>query len=174
MREYTTEENVSEITDAILESYRLVGRTNNTDGSLLPSKSVIGDICEGFLQLVFPGVYGEEPIYSPHLRNVTAHRLKAIPIIPSNKLSINAEGQTSVLLLRVGESQQGVVGLQKTAVTGELEPGLSVRYMGTDDNSIASHLVTRYFSASVLTEDAIARLDSVSVNFYHEYVYPTV
>ena len=98
---------------------------------------------------------------------------RGIPIIPSNKLSINAEGQTSVLLLRVGESQQGVVGLQKTAVTGELEPGLSVRYMGTDDNSIASHLVTRYFSAAVLTEDAIARLDNVSVNFYHEYVYPT-
>jgi len=98
---------------------------------------------------------------------------RGIPIVPTNKLSINAEGQTSVLLLRVGESQQGVVGLQKTVVTGELEPGLSVRYMGTDDNSIASHLVTRYFSAAVLTEDAIARLDNVSVNFYHEYVYPT-
>jgi serine O-acetyltransferase len=78
MREYTTEENVSEITDAIFESYRVVGRINNTDGSLLPSKGVIGDICEGFLQLLFPGVYGEEPIYSPHLRNVTAHRLRGI------------------------------------------------------------------------------------------------
>jgi len=33
-------------------------------------------------------------------------------------------------------------------------------------------LVTRYFSAAVLTEDAIARLDNVSIKFYHEYVYP--
>lgn len=98
---------------------------------------------------------------------------RGIPIVPTNKLSITADGQTSVLLLRVGESQQGVVGLQKAGVTGELEPGLSVRYMGTNENSIASHLVTRYFSAAVLTEDAIARLDNVSVNFYHEYVYPT-
>jgi len=98
---------------------------------------------------------------------------RGIPIVPTNKLSINADGQTSILLLRVGESQQGVVGLQKAGVTGELEPGLSVRYMGTNENSIASHLVTRYFSAAVLTEDAIARLDNVSVNFYHEYVYPT-
>jgi Phage capsid-like protein len=98
---------------------------------------------------------------------------RGIPIVPTDKLSINAEGQTSILLLRVGESQQGVVGLQKAGVTGEVEPGLSVRYMGTNENSIASHLVTRYFAAAVLTDDAIARLDNVSVNFYHEYVYPT-
>ena len=73
---------------------------------------------------------------------------------------------------RVGEAQQGVVGLQKAGVTGELETGLSVRYMGTNEHGIASHLVTRYFSAAVLTEDAIARLDNVSTKFYHEYVYP--
>jgi len=95
---------------------------------------------------------------------------RGIPIVPTDKLSINAEGQTSILLLRVGESQQGVLGLQKAGVTGEVEPGLSVRYMGTNENSIAAHLVTRYFSVAVLTDDAIARLDNVSVNFYHEYV----
>ena len=88
-------------------------------------------------------------------------------------MQIGEDGKTSILLLRVGEPQQGVVGLQKAGVTGEIEPGLSVRYMGTNENSIASHLVTRYFSVVVLTEDAIARLDDVSVNFYHEYVYPT-
>ena len=98
---------------------------------------------------------------------------RGIPIVPSNKLEINEAGKTSILLLRVGEAQQGVVGLQKAGVTGEVEPGLSVRYMGTNENSIAAHLVTRYFSAAVLTEDAIARLDNVSVGFYHEYVYPT-
>jgi len=97
---------------------------------------------------------------------------RGIPLVPSNKLEITAAGKTSILLLRVGEGQQGVVGLQKAGVTGEVEPGLSVRYMGTNENSIASHLVTRYFSVAVLTDDAIARLDNVSVNFYHNYVYP--
>lgn len=97
---------------------------------------------------------------------------RGVPLIPSNKLEISAEGKTSILLLRVGEEQQGVVGLQKAGVTGEVEPGLSVRYMGTNEHSIASHLVTRYFSAAVLTEDAIARLDDVSVKNYHHYVYP--
>src|SRR6202453_4236815 len=97
---------------------------------------------------------------------------RGIPLIPSNKLEIDKAGKTSVLLLRVGESQQGVVGLQQVGVSGEVEPGLSVRYMGTNENSIASHLVTRYFSAAVLTSDAIARLDNVSVRHYHESVYP--
>lgn len=93
---------------------------------------------------------------------------RGVPLIPSNKLDITQD-RTSILLLRVGEAEQGVVGLQKTGVTGEVEPGLSVRYMGTNEHSIASHLVTRYFSASVLTTDAIARLDDVQVSRYHDY-----
>ena len=99
---------------------------------------------------------------------------RGVPFVPTDKLAITSEGdQTSILLLRVGEAHQGVIAFQKAGVTGEVEPGLSVRYMGTNDNAIASHLVTRYFSTAVLTDDAIARLDNVSVNLYHEYVYPT-
>jgi hypothetical protein len=94
---------------------------------------------------------------------------RGVPLIPSNKLDVSSKSTTSILLMRVGEAEQGVVGLQKTGVTGEVEPGLSVRYMGTNENSIASHLVTRYFSASVLTTDAIARLDNVVVNNYYDY-----
>jgi hypothetical protein len=99
---------------------------------------------------------------------------RGVPLVPTNKLELGGKSSaasTSILLLRVGEGEQGVVGLQKTGVTGEVEPGLSVRYMGTDQNSIASHLVTRYFSAAVLTVDAIARLDNVLVGHYHEYNY---
>ena len=96
---------------------------------------------------------------------------RGVPLIPTNKLEVKNDS-SSILLLRVGESEQGVVGLQKSGVTGELEAGLSVRYMGTNERSIASHLVTRYFSAAVLTQDAIARLDNVATGNYHEYVYP--
>ena len=97
---------------------------------------------------------------------------RGVPVIPSNKLEIDKAGKTTILLLRVGEPQQGVVGLQKGGVAGEVEPGLSVRYMGTNEHGIAAHLVTRYFSIAVLTEDAIARLDNVSIKFYHDYVFP--
>ncbi|UMY20136.1 hypothetical protein MMB17_14575 [Methylobacterium organophilum] len=99
---------------------------------------------------------------------------RGVPLVPSDKLPIDIDPvtgaqTTSILLLRVGEGEQGVVGLQKTGVTGEIEPGLSVRYAGTNDHSIASHLVTRYFSAAVLVEDAIARLDNVLLGNYHDY-----
>lgn len=93
---------------------------------------------------------------------------RGVPLIPSNKLPLEEE-KTTIVLLRVGEAEQGVVGLQKTGVTGEVEPGLSVRYMGTNEHSVASHLVTRYFSAAVLTHDAIARLDNVFVGNYYDY-----
>jgi len=100
---------------------------------------------------------------------------RGVPLVPTEKLEVKGSGKSaasSILLVRVGETEQGVVGLQKAGVTGEVEPGLSVRYMGTSEKSIASHLVTRYFSAAVLTQDAIARLDNVQVGHYHEYVYP--
>ena len=95
---------------------------------------------------------------------------RGVPLIPSNKLPIGKDGTSRILLLRVGEDKRGVVGLQKVGVAGEVEPGLSVRYSGTSDNSIASHLVTRYFSLAVLAEDALASLDGVVLSHYHEYV----
>lgn len=98
---------------------------------------------------------------------------RGLPLIPSDKLAVDENDRTTILLLRVGEQQRGVVGLQKAGVTGEIEPGLSVRYMGTDAKSIASHLVTRYFNIAALDEDAVARLDGVVISNYHEYVYPT-
>ncbi len=99
---------------------------------------------------------------------------RGVPLVPSDKVPIrgglNGEpATTSILLLRVGQDEQGVVGLQKVGVTGEVEPGLSVRYMGTNEHSISSHLVTRYFSAAVLIDDAIARLDNVLIERYHDY-----
>ncbi|MFG1403774.1 family 2B encapsulin nanocompartment shell protein [Xanthobacter sediminis] len=99
---------------------------------------------------------------------------RGVPLVPSDKVPVQVDPQTgvassSILLLRVGEAEQGVVGLQKVGVTGEVEPGLSVRYSGTNEHSIASHLVTRYFSAAVLVEDAIGRLDNVLIGRYHDY-----
>ena len=94
---------------------------------------------------------------------------RGVPLIPSSKLPVNGD-KSSILLLRVGENKRGVVGLQKVGVSGEIEPGLSVRYSGTSDNAIASHLVTRYFSVAVLAHDAIASLDNVVLDHYHKYV----
>ena len=93
---------------------------------------------------------------------------RGLPLVPTDKLQINGE-KSSILLLRVGEKKQGVVGLFQPGLPGEQTPGLSVRHMGINRNSIAAYLVSLYCSAAVLVEDALAVLENVEVGKYHEY-----
>lgn len=95
---------------------------------------------------------------------------RGIPLIPSDKVQI-VNGKSSILLLRTGESRQGVVGLYQPGLPGEQSPGLSVRFMGINDKAIASYLVSLYCSLAVLVDDAIAVLEDVDVEKYHEYKY---
>lgn len=101
---------------------------------------------------------------------------RGLPIIPSDKLLVNGEsnpksasGLSNILLLRVGEKKQGVVGLYQTNLPGEQTPGLSVRFMGINRSAIGSYLISLYCSAAILTDDAIASLDNVDVGNYYEY-----
>jgi Phage capsid-like protein len=95
---------------------------------------------------------------------------RGIPLIPSDKVPVDAaSNRSSFLLLRTGEKKQGVIGLFQPGLPGEQTPGLSVRFMGIDRNSLASYLISLYCSAAVLTEDAIGLLENVDVNHYHEY-----
>jgi hypothetical protein len=101
---------------------------------------------------------------------------RGVPIIPTDKIHIDGKtkptgpgGKTSILLLRVGEKKQGVIGLFQPGLPGEQTPGLSVRFMGINRKAIGSYLVSLYCSAAVLTDDAIASLDQVEVGNYHEY-----
>ncbi|MFT3766808.1 MAG: family 2A encapsulin nanocompartment shell protein [Minicystis sp.] len=99
---------------------------------------------------------------------------RGIPLIPSDKLYIRGSGQagggtSDILLLRVGEKRQGVVGLYQPRLPGEQGPGLSVRFMGINRKAIASYLVSLYCSMAVLTEDALGVLENVEVGKYHDY-----
>jgi len=97
-------------------------------------------------------------------------RWRGIPLIPSDKLPIEND-KSKILLIRTGESRQGVVGLYQPNLPGEQSPGLSVRFMGINDRAIASYLVSLYCSLAVLVDDAIAVLDDVEIRRYHEYKY---
>jgi len=94
---------------------------------------------------------------------------RGVPLIPSDKLPIDENGKTKILLLRVGEKRQGVIGLYQPGLSGQQSPGLSVRFMGIGRNAIASYLISLYCSLAVLTEDALAVLDDVEVGKYHDY-----
>jgi hypothetical protein len=93
---------------------------------------------------------------------------RGLPLIPSDKIKV-VNGKSSILLLRTGESRQGVVGLYQPNLTGELSMGLSVRFMGINHKAIASYLISLYCSVAVLTDDALGVLENVEVGKYHEY-----
>ncbi|MGV0749009.1 family 2A encapsulin nanocompartment shell protein [Mycolicibacter heraklionensis] len=93
---------------------------------------------------------------------------RGIPIVPSDKVPVE-DSKTKFLLVRTGEERQGVVGLFQPGLVGEQAPGLSVRFTGINRSAIASYLVTLYNSLAVLTDDALAVLDDVSVDRFHEY-----
>ncbi len=46
---------------------------------------------------------------------------------------------------------------------------LSVRFTGTNQSAIATYLVTLYTSLAVLDDHALAVLDDVAVDQFHEY-----
>ncbi len=93
---------------------------------------------------------------------------RGVPIIPCDKLKVTG-GKTNILLLRTGESRQGVVGLYQPNLPGQQSMGLSVRFMGINHKAIASYLVSLYCSLAILTDDAIAVLENVDVGNYYDY-----
>ncbi|WP_310724921.1 family 2B encapsulin nanocompartment shell protein [Streptomyces sp. N2A] len=88
---------------------------------------------------------------------------RGIPLLPCNKIPITPDQTSSILALRVGEENQGVVGLHQTGIPDEYRPGLSVRFMGINDQAVINYLVSAYFSAAVLVPDALGVLEDVEI-----------
>ncbi|GHG47569.1 MULTISPECIES: family 2B encapsulin nanocompartment shell protein [Amycolatopsis] len=94
-------------------------------------------------------------------KRVTAWR--GVPILPCDKIPVSAAGTTSILAMRTGEDDAGVIGLRPKSLPDEYQPGLNVRFMGSDDRAITSYLVSAYHSAAVLVPDALGVLDDVQI-----------
>ncbi|MFJ7125485.1 family 2B encapsulin nanocompartment shell protein [Streptomyces sp. NPDC098101] len=104
-------------------------------------------------------------IYPDHV-DLEGERVQAwrgVPILPCDKIPVSAEQTSSILAMRLGEDNQGVVGLRQTGLPEEYEPGLSVRFTGLDEKAIASYLVTTYYSAAVLVPNALGVLENVQI-----------
>ncbi len=95
---------------------------------------------------------------------------RGIPLVPSDKVPV-VDNKTKILLMRVGEKRQGVVGLFQPGLPGEQSPGLSVRFMGISRQAIASYLISLYCSQAILTDDALAVLEDVEVGKWHDYAH---
>ncbi|MFC7880994.1 family 2B encapsulin nanocompartment shell protein [Streptomyces sp. NPDC057376] len=88
---------------------------------------------------------------------------RGVPILPCNKIPISKEQTSSIIAMRTGEKNQGVVGLRQTELPDEYEPGLSVRFMGINEQAIISYLVSTYYSAAVLLPDALGVMENVQI-----------
>ncbi|MEH1823101.1 MAG: family 2B encapsulin nanocompartment shell protein [Nostoc sp.] len=104
-------------------------------------------------------------IYSPstQVNGKIVPAWRNYPIFPCNKIPITKEGTSSILVLRVGEENQGVVGLHKTGIPDEYQPSLSVRFLGISEKAIISYLVSAYYSAAILIPDALGILEDVEI-----------
>jgi encapsulin shell SprI-like protein/cyclic nucleotide-binding protein len=103
----------------------------------------------------------------PDVADVQGHAVpswRGVPILPCNKIPISDARTSSILVLRTGEDDQGVVGLHQTGLPDEYQPGLSVRFMGINEQALISYLVTAYYSAAILVPDALGVLENVEIS----------
>lgn len=88
---------------------------------------------------------------------------RGVPLLPCNKIPISDTRTSSIICMRTGEDDQGVVGLHQTGIPDEYQPSLSVRFMGINEKAIISYLVSAYYSAAVLVPDALGVLENVEI-----------
>ncbi len=91
---------------------------------------------------------------------------RGCPLLSCNKIPI-VDGHTSIIAMCVGEEDQGVVGLHQTGIPEEVQPSLSVRYMGINEKAIISYLITNYYSVAILVPDTLGVLDNVEVGAHY-------
>jgi hypothetical protein len=102
----------------------------------------------------------------PSTVDINGHHVPAwrgVPVLPCNKIPVTKTRTSSIMLLRAGEHNQGVIGLHQTGLPDEYQPGLNVRFMGINEKAIISYLVSAYYSTAILVPDAIGVLEHVEL-----------
>jgi CRP-like cAMP-binding protein len=97
------------------------------------------------------------------LEGSTVQTWRGVPILPCDKIPITNGNVSSIIVLRTGVEDQGVIGLHTLNIDDEVQPSMNVRFMGIDDHAILSYLVSVYFSAAVLVPDALGVLENVEI-----------
>lgn len=94
---------------------------------------------------------------------------RGVAIIPSDKLTISSSGLSNIILMRIGQENQGIIGLYKENAMSDyklkypLPPSLAIQSMGINEHSVANFMVTKYFSVAIPVPDSLAILKNVRV-----------
>jgi serine O-acetyltransferase len=65
----------------LVASYNAVGGLNNRDAHNMPSTRAVGEICEGLLQLLFPGFHDDDAVHHGTLAELTRERLSKVGLL---------------------------------------------------------------------------------------------
>jgi CRP-like cAMP-binding protein len=109
--------------------------------------------------------WNKRGLYPPRTHYLDSEVLnwRGIPLLPCNKIPVTEQQTSSVIAMRLGEQDQGVVGLHQTGLPDEYEPGLNVRFMGIDEKAVISYLVSAYYSTAALVPSALGILEDVEI-----------
>ena len=106
------------------------------------------------------GVYPQHADFGGH----TVRAWRGIPIFPCGKIPISDTHTTSMLLMRTGEHNQGVVGLHQNRYPGRV-PAKFVRPVHGHQRQGSHQIpVSAYYSAAVLVPDALGILENVEIS----------
>jgi hypothetical protein len=93
--------------------------------------------------------------------------------VPTDKLEarFSQRGRlvSDILVMRVGEAAQGVVGLHHAGLKNERVPSVNVIWNGVDAQGVGRYLVTAYYGVAALTSDAVGVLEDVELGNYYDY-----
>jgi serine O-acetyltransferase len=64
----------------LLASYAANGGLNNRDAHNMPSTRAVGQICEGLLQLLFPGFHDDDAVHHGSLAGLTRERISSVGV----------------------------------------------------------------------------------------------
>jgi hypothetical protein len=132
---------------------RLLSRRRKTRFFLAHPKAIAAFGRECTRRAVYPSTTAVDG------QRVTAWR--GVPVLPCSNIPLTRDGLTSVLAMRTGLKDEGVIGLRQTGLEGEREPGLTVRLRGTSEKGITSYLISAYYSVAILVPDALGVLADV-------------
>ncbi len=105
------------------------------------------------------GIYPQTVVFE----GSTVQTWRGVPILPCDKIPITEGEVSSIIVMRTGVEDEGVIGLHSVNIDDEVAPSMNVRFMGIDDKAILSYLVSVYFAAAVLVPDALGVLENVEL-----------
>jgi serine O-acetyltransferase len=120
----------------LLASYDAMGGLNNRDAHNTPSTRSVGQICEGLLQILFPGFHDDDAVHYNTLAELTRQRISAVGILLEDQVRKSVRmgnpkkptGRTPPILRQFFSSLARVRELLRTDIEAAYEGDPAVLY----------------------------------------------